>query len=462
MPLDPTAAEALSNLLGARFSTRGGDRDLHAQSEAYHRAPPPDAVAWPETTAEVAAIMAICNAHRVPVLGWGAGTSLEGQALAYHGGLVLDMARMDRVLEIRAEDLQASVQPGVTREALNQELRATGLFFPVDPGANASLGGMASTRASGTTAVRYGTMRDNILALEVVLADGRVIRTGTRAAKSSAGYDLTGLFVGAEGTLGIITELTLRLHGQPEEVAAAVCGFDTLEQAVECVTATIQSAIPMARIEFIDADVVRAFNRASGTAMPEAPHLMVEFHGTPASVQADAQAFGALAEDFGGTGFDWATTPQDRAALWKMRHGAYRSCLALRPGATAVVTDVCVPMSHLPQAVADAARDIRDEGLLGPMIGHVGDGNFHAQLLVMPGNAEELAAAKRVATRMAERALAVGGTITGEHGIGVGKRPLMAAQHGEALDVMAAIKRALDPGNILNPGKLIPDEALQS
>ncbi len=456
MPIPAAAADALAALLGPRFSTAEAERALHAQSESYHRAPPPDAVAWPETTAEVAAVLTICHAHAVPVIGWGTGTSLEAQALATQGGLVLDMMRMDRVLEVRAGDMQASVQPGCTREALNQELRATGLFFPVDPGANASLGGMASTRASGTTAVRYGTMRENVLALEVVLADGRVIRTGTRAAKSSAGYDLTGLFVGAEGTLGIITELTLRLHGQPEETAAAVCAFPTLEQAVECVTATIQSGIPMARIEFIDADVVRAFNAATGTRMPEAPHLMVEFHGTPAAVQSDARTFGGLAAEFGGTGFDWAITPEARAALWRMRHNAYRSCLALRPGATAVVTDVCVPMSHLPAAVAAAAEDIRAEGLLGPIVGHVGDGNFHAQILVTPGDAAELARAKRVATRMAERALAVGGTITGEHGVGLGKLPLMRAQHGAATEVMAAIKRALDPTGIMNPGKLVP------
>ena len=457
MPITALAAEALSQLLGARFSQSQADRDLHGASETFHRAPPPDAVVWPVSTEEVSAIMAICHRHRIPVIGWGTGTSLEGHALAIHGGIVMDLMKMDRVLDIRAEDLQASVQPGVTREALNTELRATGLFFPVDPGANASLGGMAATRASGTTAVRYGTMRDNVLALEVVLADGRVIRTGTRAAKSSAGYDLTGLFVGSEGTLGIITELTLRLHGQPEEVAAAVCAFPTLEQAVECVTATIQSGIPMARIEFVDGDAARAFNQSSGSHMREQPHLMVEFTGSPASVKEDAQKFGELAAEFGGEGFDWATTPEERAALWRMRHGAYRACLALRPGATAVVTDVCVPMSQLPEQVAAAAADITAEGLLGPMVGHVGDGNFHSQLLIMPGDAEELAAAKRVATRMAERALAVGGTITGEHGVGVGKRPLMRAQHGEAIGVMAAIKQALDPENIMNPGKMIPD-----
>ncbi|MFH5775973.1 FAD-binding oxidoreductase [Paracoccus sp. NGMCC 1.201697] len=457
MPIPVQAAEALSQLLGARFSQSQADRDLHGVSETFHRAPPPDAVVWPLSTDEVAAVMRICHQHRIPVIGWGTGTSLEGHALAIQGGIVIDLMKMDRVIEVRAGDLQASVQPGVTREALNTELRATGLFFPVDPGANASLGGMAATRASGTTAVRYGTMRDNVLALEVVLADGRVIRTGTRAAKSSAGYDLTALFVGSEGTLGIITELTLRLHGQPEEMAAAVCAFGTLEEAVECVTATIQSGIPMARIEFVDGDAARAFNQYAGTHLHEGPHLMVEFHGSPATVKEDAQKFGELAAEFGGQGFDWATTPEDRAALWKMRHGAYRACLALRPGATAVVTDVCVPMSHLAEAVAAAAADIRAEGLVGPMVGHVGDGNFHSQLLIMPGDEAELAAAKRVATRMAERALAVGGTITGEHGVGVGKRPLMRAQHGEGVAVMAAIKQALDPEGIMNPGKLIPD-----
>lgn len=457
MPIPPAACDALAQLLGPRFSRAQADRDLHGQSETFHRAPPPDAVVWPLDTAEVSAILKICHAHHVPVIGWGTGTSLEGHALAVQGGIVIDLLRMDRVVQIRAEDLQVTVQPGLTREALNTELRTTGLFFPVDPGANASLGGMASTRASGTTAVRYGTMRDNVLALQVVLADGTVIRTGTRAAKSSAGYDLTALFVGAEGTLGIITELTLRLHGQPEEVASAVCAFPTLDQAVACVTATIQSGIPMARIEFVDGDAARAFNQFSGGHLREQPHLMVEFHGAPVSVQDDARKFGELAAEFGGEGFDWATTPEARAALWRMRHGAYRACLALRPGATAVVTDVCVPMSHLAEAVAAAAADIRAEGLVGPMVGHVGDGNFHSQLLIMPDDKAELAAAKRVATRMAERALAVGGTITGEHGVGIGKRPLMAAQHGPAIGVMAAIKAALDPTGIMNPGKVIPD-----
>ena len=457
MPIPEPALTALTRIFGDRLSQRAGDLDHHAASESFHRAPPPDAVAWPLTTTEVSAALAVCHEHRVPVIGWGTGTSLEGHALATRGGLVLDLMRMDRVIEVRPGDMQATVQPGVTREALNTELRATGLFFPVDPGANASLGGMAATRASGTTAVRYGTMRDNVLALEVVLADGRVIRTGTRAAKSSAGYDLTALMVGSEGTLGIITELTLRLHGQPEQVAAAVCAFPTLDAAVECVTATIQSGIPMARIEFVDSLGIRAVNAYAGRSFPETPHLFVEFHGSESSVRTDAEAFGELARDHGGSGFDWAESPEDRAALWKMRHQAYPACLALRPGATGVLTDVCVPMSHLADAVAAANADIEAEGMIGPILGHVGDGNFHSVLLVEPGDADAIARAKAVAMRMAERALAVGGTITGEHGIGIGKRGLMPAEHGEAWAVMGAIKAALDPHDILNPGKLVPD-----
>ncbi|MDO5704845.1 MAG: FAD-linked oxidase C-terminal domain-containing protein [Paracoccus sp. (in: a-proteobacteria)] len=457
MPIPPPALSALTEIFGDRLSLRAADRDHHAGSETFHHAPPPDAVAWPLTTEEVSRALSVCNEHRVPVIGWGTGTSLEGHALATHGGLVIDLSRMDRVIEVRPGDMQVTVQPGVTREALNTELRATGLFFPVDPGANASLGGMAATRASGTTAVRYGTMRDNVLALEVVLADGRVIRTGTRAAKSSAGYDLTALMVGSEGTLGIITELTLRLHGQPEQVAAAVCAFPTLESAVECVTATIQSGIPMARIEFVDALSIRAVNAYAHRSYPETPHLFVEFNGSAESVRADAEAFGDLARECGGTGFDWADTPEERAALWRMRHQAYPACLALRAGAKGVVTDVCVPMSHLAGAVAAASADIAAEGMTGPILGHVGDGNFHSLLLVDPGDADQLARAKGIARRMAERALAVRGTISGEHGIGIGKRPLMAAEHGDGWAVMGTIKAALDPNNILNPGKLVPD-----
>jgi D-lactate dehydrogenase (cytochrome) len=457
MALETELQAQLRGILGDRFSLGVADRDHHAQSESFHQAPPPDAVAWPETTAEVAAVVAACAAADVPVIPWGTGTSLEGHALAFAGGVTLDLSKMDRIIETRPEDMLVRVQPGVTREALNIELRATGLFFPVDPGANASLGGMAATRASGTTAVRYGTMRDNVLALEVVLADGRIIRTGSRAAKSSAGYDLTGLFVGSEGTLGIITELTLRLQGQPEDVASAVCAFDSLDHAVECVSATMQSGIPMARIEFLDQLSAKIFSAHSDAGLPELPHLMVEFHGSPATVREDAARFGEIAAEFGGQGFAWATTAEDRARLWRMRHGAYHACLAANPGASGVVTDVCVPMSELPGQVAAAAADIAAENMVGPILGHVGDGNFHALLLVDRQNPDEIAKAKRIARRMAERALAVGGTITGEHGIGVGKRELMQAEHGEGWQVMGAIKRALDPQNILNPGKLVPD-----
>lgn len=457
MSLPDALSAGLRDILGTRLSLTGADRAHHAQSESHHRSDPPDAVAWPLSAEEVAAILSLCNAARVPVVAWGTGTALEGHALPVRGGVSLDLSRMDAVLEVRPDDLQATVQPGVTREALNTELRATGLFFPVDPGANASLGGMAATRASGTTAVRYGTMRNNVLALQVVLADGRIVRTGTRAAKSSAGYDLTGLFVGSEGTLGVITELTLRLHGQPEDVAAAICAFDSLEQAVGCVAATMQSGIPMARIEFVDAATARAFNRHSGSALPERPHLMIEFHGSPGAVREDAARFGDIAAECGAVGFDWAATPADRARLWRMRHGAYHACLALRPGASGLITDVCVPMSHLPAAVQAAADDIAAEGLIGPIVGHVGDGNFHALLLVDPARPDEMAAARRIATRMAERALAVGGTITGEHGVGLGKRGLMEAEHGEGWHLMGQIKAALDPHDILNPGKLVPD-----
>ncbi len=427
----------------------------HGASETAFPATPPDAVAYPRDTAEVVAIVKLCAAHGCPLVPWGAGTSLEGHALAVRGGLCLDLSRMNRVLTVVACDMLAVVQPGLTRSALNTELRATGLMFPVDPGADASLGGMASTRASGTTAVRYGTMRDNVAALQVVLADGRVIRTGSRARKSASGYDLTGLFVGAEGTLGIITELTLRLHPQPEAVAAATCSFDDFSQAVACVTAVMQAALPMARIEFVDAEVARAFNRHSGATLPERPHLMVEFHGASARLADEVALFGEIVADHGGGDFAWATTPEARTALWKMRHGAHYACQALRPGAMALVTDVCVPMSELAGAVAAARADIAASGLMGPILGHVGDGNFHAILLVERSNARELAVAKGLAERMALRALQAGGTITGEHGVGAGKLGLMRAEHGTGWDVMAALKAALDPQGILNPGKLV-------
>ncbi|THD81205.1 FAD-binding protein [Aliigemmobacter aestuarii] len=454
---DP-ALTALRALLGDRLTTSPAVLDQHAASETHVTARSPDAVAFPETTAEVAALMRICASHGLPVIGWGAGTSLEGHALAVRGGVTVDFTRMDRLIEVRAEDMIARVQPGITREALNADLRATGLMFPVDPGANATIGGMAATRASGTTAVRYGTMRDAVLGLEVVLADGRVIRTGTAAPKSSAGYDLTALFVGSEGTLGLITELTLRLHGQPEAISAAVCAFPGMAEAVDCVIATIQSGIPMARIEFLDDASVRACNAHAGMALPEVPHLLVEFHGSPAGVAEQAARFGELAEAFGSRGFQWADRTEDRTRLWKMRHNAYPAIVASRPGATAVVTDVCVPISRLAEAVAETQADIAASGIPGPILGHVGDGNFHAILLVRRDDPDELATAKALAGRMAERALRFGGTITGEHGIGIGKKGHMAAEHGDAWAVMGAIKAALDPAGLMNPGKLVEDQ----
>jgi D-lactate dehydrogenase (cytochrome) len=451
-----TALADLSSCLGQRLSRSKSDLDLHGASESYFPLSPPDAVAYPETTEEVAQIMAICARHRLPVVGWGTGTSLEGQAQAFSGGLSVDFSRMNRIVEIAQADMVARVQPGVTRGALNEALRATGLFFSVDPGADASLGGMASTRASGTTAVRYGTMRDNVLGLEVVTARAEVIRTGTAARKSSAGYDLTGLFVGAEGTLGLITELTLRLHGQPEAISAAVCAFESVADAVETVIDTIQCGIPMARIELLDSDSVRAVNAYAKMNLPEKPHLLLEFHGSPSGVTEQAEAFGALAADHGGSGFDWATQTEARTALWTMRHNAYYAILASRPGARAIVTDICVPISRLAEAIEETRADLAEARILGPILGHVGDGNFHAALLVDETDAGEIARAKAAAERMVERALRLGGTITGEHGIGVGKLGYMAREHGPAWPLMGAIKSALDPDNILNPGKLVP------
>ncbi|MFT3690249.1 FAD-binding oxidoreductase [Paenirhodobacter sp.] len=451
------AVEALETLLGARISVKRPDREAHGTSEAWYPLTPPDAVVWPQNTEEVSAILKICHREGVPVIGWGTGTSLEGHALAVKGGIVLDMMRMDKVLEVHPEDRLVRVQPGVTREALNADLRTTGLFFPVDPGANASLGGMAATRASGTSAVRYGTMRDNVAALEVVLADGRIIRTGSGAVKSSSGYDLTALFVGSEGTLGIITELTLRLHGQPEAVSSAVCAFETLEAAVETVQTTIQMGIPMARIEFVDADIARVFNQINGTHMPEKPHLLIEFNGSESSVAEDSRRFGEVVAEMGGADFQWATTTEDRNKLWKMRHAAYSSCIASRPGSIGLLTDICVPISRLAESVERARAMIDVEGLDGPILGHVGDGNFHAILLVKHDDPEELRKAQKIGHDLAEMALEMGGTITGEHGIGVGKRGLMADEHGAAWGVMGEIKRALDPKGILNPGKVVPD-----
>lgn len=449
------AINELTTLLGEKITTSKSDLDLHGQNETHFAPCPPDAVVYPTSTTEVQQVVKICARHGCPIVPWGTGTSLEGHALAIQGGISLDMSRMNAVLEVNAEDMDVRIQPGLTRVALNEELRATGLFFPIDPGANASLGGMASTRASGTTAVRYGTMRDNVLGLEVVLADGRVIRTGTRARKSSAGYDLTGLFVGSEGTLGVITELTLRLHGVPEAMSSAICAFDDIGAAVNAVIATIQTGIPMARIEFVDAETARAFNGYAGADMPEKPHLLLEFHGSDASVKEQAERAGEIIAEFGGSDFKWSTRTEDRNALWEMRHNAYYAALSLKPGATAVVTDICVPLSRLAEAVEQTAADIAASGLPGPILGHVGDGNFHAVLMIEPGNASEKATALALAKAMSERALRLGGTVTGEHGVGMGKLDYMEAEHGPAWGVMGDIKRALDPGNLMNPGKMI-------
>ncbi len=452
------ALQDLRETFGNRMTVAAASLAEHAASESLVTAGLPDAVVFPRSTAEVAAVARWSTLHRVPLIGWGAGTSLEGHALALWGGVVVDFRDMAAVLEVRAEDRLVRVQPGITREGLNRELRTTGLMFPVDPGANASLGGMAATRASGTTAVRYGTMRDNVRGLEVVLAGGEVIRTGTGAPKSAAGYDLTALMVGSEGTLGLITELTLRLHGQPEAVMTAVAAFPGVGPAVDCVIATMQMGLIPARIELLDVETVLACNAFSGLSLPAAPQLLVEFHGHPEGVAEDTRRFRELAESFGAEGLQWAERQEDRTRLWAARHSAYRAILASRPGAKAVVTDVCVPISALSQAVEETRADIAASGIPGPILGHVGDGNFHAILLVNPAAAGEVTTAKALATRMAERSLRLGGTITGEHGVGFGKLDLMAAEHFAAWAAMGAVKRALDPLGLMNPGKVVPGQ----
>lgn len=448
------AVAALEAAFGPRVSRTAAERAAHGRSESHFAEMPPDAVVWPETTAEVARIVGICADHGCPVIGWGAGTALEGHGSAPFGGVTVDFARMDAVLEVRAEDMDVRVQPGITREALDAALRATGLFFPVDPGANATIGGMAMTRASGTTAVRYGTMRDNVRALEVVLADGRIVRTGSRARKSSAGYDLTGLFVGSEGTLGLVTELTLRLWGRPAAISAATCAFPDIGSAVAAVMETVQSGVPMARVELLDAASVVAVNAHSGMDLPPLPHLLLEFHGSDTGVTEQAEVFAAIAEGHGARDVRRAARAEDRSRLWAMRHSAYPAILASRPGRRAIVTDVCVPISALAQAVAETQADIEGSILEGPILGHVGDGNLHAILLI-DGSAAERDAARALSGRMAERALRLGGTVTGEHGIGMGKLGYMEAEHGAAWDVMGDIKRALDPSGLMNPGKVV-------
>jgi D-lactate dehydrogenase (cytochrome) len=445
----------LAQLLGNRVSTAQAVREQHGRDESYHPAHAPDAVAFPETTAEVAEIVRIAARHGAPVIPFGTGTSLEGHVAALAGGVTIDMSRMDRVLAVHAADLDATVEAGVTRKRLNEHVRDQGMFFPIDPGADASIGGMTATRASGTNAVRYGTMRENVLGLTVVLADGRVIRTGGRARKSAAGYDLTRLFVGSEGTLGVITEVTVRLYGLPEAISAAVCPFPTIEDAVNAVILIIQSGIPVARIELLDEVQMDAVNRHSKLDYAVAPTLFLEFHGTDRAVVEQAEQAKAIAAEYGGGNFRWATRPEERNRLWQARHDAYYAALALRPGARGWATDVCVPISRLAECISETKRDIVASGLLAPIVGHVGDGNFHLTFVIDPNDPEEMARATTLNERMVFRALACGGTCTGEHGIGYGKLDFLVAEHGEAVSVMRALKQALDPDNRFNPGKIV-------
>ncbi|QDC08097.1 FAD-binding protein [Oceanicola sp. D3] len=450
------ALTQLETLLGDRLKRSDAERAAHGQNEAHFADALPDAVAYPKTTEEISEIMKVAHAEGMPVTAFGTGTSLEGHHLPVQGGLTLDLSLMNRILAVHDADMDVTVQPGVTRGQLNDELRATGLYFPIDPGADASLGGMAATRASGTMAVRYGTMRENILALEAVLADGRIIRTGSRARKSSSGYDLTHLLIGSEGTLGIITELTLKLHGQPEAIVAATCRFPSVEDAVNCVITTIQSGIPMARIELVNSAMVRGFNLGSNAGLPEEPHLFLEFAGSDTAVQEQSELFGEIAADFNAQDFTRATKAEDRNALWAMRHNAHHASKALYPGKRMLATDVCVPISKLAEAVSAAEESARDLGLEPVIVGHVGDGNFHTGIGFDPEDPAEIAMIETFSAKLAEVSLSLGGTVSGEHGIGLGKRKYMEAEHGPALAPMRAIKQAMDPKGILNPGKLLP------
>jgi D-lactate dehydrogenase (cytochrome) len=450
------AIQQLKELLGRRASDAESVREHHSHGESYHAAAPPDIVCLPQSTDEVQAIVSIAAAHRIPIVPFGAGTSLEGHVHALRGGISIDLREMNRIVRVATDDLDATVEAGVTRLQLSKALRNTGLMFPVDPGVDATIGGMAATRASGTTAVRYGTMRENVLGLTVVLADGGVIHTGTRARKSAAGYDLTRLFVGSEGTLGVITDVTVRLHPVPEAVSAAVCAFASIEGAVEAVIATIQLGIPVARIELLDETQMDAVNRYSRTDYEVTPTLFFEFHSdSRGHVDEQARAVEAIARDHGGRGFQWASQLEDRERLWRARHDALYAALALRPGARAWITDVCVPISRLAECIAAAKRDHRDAIFPVTLVGHVGDGNFHLVYVIDPADPREAAEAQRLNDRLVTLALALGGTCTGEHGIGFGKLKYMAPEHGDALAVMRTLKRALDPDDLMNPGKLV-------
>ena len=450
--------DALRTLLGDRLSTSESVREHHSHGESWHAPGLPDAVAFPTTTDEVSAIVRICAEHRTPVVPFGMGSSLEGHVNAIRGGVSIDLTRMTKVLHLSTEDLDITVEAGIRRLQLDGHLKNTGLMFPIDPGADATLGGMASTRASGTTAVRYGTMKDNVLGLTVVLPDGRIIKTGGRARKSSSGYDLTRLFVGAEGTLGVITELTLRLYGRPESVRAAVCPFASMAGAANTVIQTIQLGIPVARIEIIDEVQLRVVNAYSKTNYPLEPTLFFEFHGiSDVAVEDQIRAVEEIARENGAKGFKWASSLDDRNTLWQARHNAYYAAVASRPGARAWTTDVCVPISHLAQCISETQEDLKTHQVEAPLVGHAGDGNFHLIIMLNPDDPAELALITGISERLVERALKYGGTCTGEHGVGFGKLKYLDAEHGAALDVMRSIKRAIDPHNLMNPGKLIPE-----
>ena len=447
--------QALAERFGAQCSTALAVRQQHGRDEGTMDAPPPAAVVFAESTRDVQDAVRLAAQYRTPIIPFGAGSSLEGHLLAVQGGISLDVSRMNQLLSVNADDLTVTVQPGITRKQLNDAIKDTGLFFPIDPGADASLGGMCATRASGTNAVRYGTMRENVLALEVVTANGDVIRTGTRAKKSSAGYDLTRLLVGSEGTLGVITEVTVRLYPLPEAVSAAICSFPSIEAAVRTVIQTIQLGVPIARCELIDSHTVRAVNRYSKTTLREEPMLLMEFHGSPAGVQEQAQTVQELASEYGGQAFEWATTPEERTRLWTARHNALFAAVASRPGCRAMSTDTCVPISRLADCLLESVAEVDASGIPYFLVGHVGDGNFHFGYLIDPNNAEECATAERLSHTLVQRAIRLQGTCTGEHGIGLHKMGYLVEEAGEgAVQMMRTIKQALDPHNILNPGKI--------
>ncbi len=459
-PLPAALVEALRQQFGTRYSQGESVRLQHGRDESKHEPMLPDGVVFAESTEEVAAVVRLCREYRVPVIPYGVGSSVEGHVLAVHGGISIDLSGMNRVLSIHAEDLDVTVQAGVTRKQLNDELKGTGLFFPIDPGADATLGGMAATRASGTNAVRYGTMRENVLSLTVVTPEGKIVRTGSRARKSSAGYDLTRLLVGSEGTLGIMTELTVKLYPIPEAISAAVCTFPSIEAAVQTVIQTIQLGVPVARIELLDALSLKAINLFSKTTLAEAPTLFFEFHGSDSSVQEQAELTQEIAQGNGGQDFQWATRQEDRSRLWQARHDAYFACLQLKPGARCFPTDVCVPISRLAECIHATNEDIAQVSLPIALFGHVGDGNFHLVVLVDTDNPKEMAEGEWISQRVVERAIAMEGTCTGEHGIGLGKQHYLLQEHGEdGVALMRTLKTALDPLNLMNPGKILPPQA---